>query len=92
MGSAALPLALADPKGLIRESYRIEDIGEAECRAIFLDWALSLAPDTDPTAALRALLAAHGLPDHPMTALLREGLERPTVAPRRRGRGERRRP
>ena len=84
--------AEADPKGLIRESYRIEGIDTAECRAIFLDWALSLAPATDPQAALRVLLAAHGRPDHPMTALLTEGLSRPTVAPRRRGRTGRPRP
>ena len=31
-----------DPKGLIRESYRIAGIGEPECRAIFLDWAIAL--------------------------------------------------
>ena len=31
-----------DPKGLIRESYRIEGITEGECRSVFLDWALSL--------------------------------------------------
>ena len=28
-----------DPKGLIRESYRMEGIGPAECRSNFLDWA-----------------------------------------------------
>ena len=30
-----------DPMGLIRESYRIDGIGVAECRSIFLDWAIS---------------------------------------------------
>ena len=36
-----------DPKGLIRESYRIEGITEGECRSVFLDWALSLPDPPD---------------------------------------------
>ena len=67
----------ADPKGLIRESYRIEGIGMAECRSIFVDWALSLAPGVEPPAAMRAVLAAYaGDPaaEHPMTTVLTEGL------------------
>ena len=36
-----------DPKGLIREAYRIEGISEPECRSIFMDWALSSDKD-DP--------------------------------------------
>ncbi len=39
-----MELNLADPKGLVRESYAIEGITPGECRSIFLDWALSLAP------------------------------------------------
>ncbi|MBI1172813.1 hypothetical protein GC209_15570 [bacterium] len=76
----------ADPKGLVRESYRIEGISLAECRSIFIDWALSLADDVDPTAAIGALLSHYGkaAPDHPMTATLTAGLETPS-APRRRG-------
>ncbi|GGH19866.1 hypothetical protein SAMN05444007_101298 [Cribrihabitans marinus] len=76
----------SDPKGLIREAYRIEGIGAAECRSIFLDWALSLPEGLDQAQALRALhmrfAADH--PDHPMTEVLRQGLGR-TDAPRRRG-------
>jgi hypothetical protein len=77
----------ADPKGLIRECYRIEGIGEGECRSIFLDWALSLQPDADTAAALKRLLAeyAGAAPDHPMTAVLRAGLNAPEVARRRGG-------
>lgn len=77
-----------DPKGLIRESYRIEQISEAECRSILVDWALSLPADADPSTALNALISHYGpdAPDHPMTALLREGL-----APARPGAGQRRR-
>ena len=76
-----------DPKGLIRESYRIEGITDAECRSIFLDWALSV-PAADPRAEIRALLEKYGAgaADHPMTAVLREGLERTATAGRRGGR------
>jgi hypothetical protein len=79
----------ADPKGLIREAYRIEGIAAAECRSILLDWALSLPPGTDYAAALRTVVAAHcgdpaHSPAHPMTLVLRAGLEGP-AAPRRRG-------
>ena len=35
---------LDDPKALIQEAYKIENITRSECRSIFLDWALSLAP------------------------------------------------
>ena len=60
-----------DPKGLIAEAYRIEGIGLAECRSIFLDWALSLPGET--AAAIPRLLA--GRPeDHPMSRVLREGM------------------
>ncbi|MFB2532379.1 hypothetical protein ACEYYB_00140 [Paracoccus sp. p4-l81] len=78
----------ADPKGLIRESYRIEGISDAECRSIFLDWALSLPAGLPPQRALSRLIMAYGLgPDHPMTAILYEGLADPAPAtpPKRRG-------
>ena len=75
-----------DPKGLIMESYRMDDIGAAECRTIFLDWALSLPLEKETGATIRALLNAYEIrfPDHPMTAVLKEGLTTMT-APRRRG-------
>ncbi|WP_372893515.1 hypothetical protein [Rhodosalinus sp.] len=75
-----------DPKGLIREAYRIEGIGEAECRSIFLDWALALPAGVEPRAAIEALLARHAdAPEgHPMTRVLREGRAEGAV-PRRRG-------
>lgn len=90
MGRAEMDLKLADPKGLVRESYRIAGIGDIECRSIFLDWALSLAPGTDQTVAMRAVLAAYGAePGHPMSVVLAEGLgEGPGAAgtaPTRRG-------
>ncbi|WP_083392752.1 hypothetical protein [Rhodobacter xanthinilyticus] len=76
----------ADPKGLIRESYRIEGITVEECRSIFLDWALSIAAQTDPQEAMRALIAAYGAePAHPMTGVLTEGLTKPAGGGGRRG-------
>ena len=65
-----------DPKGLIREAFRIEGITEEECRSIFLDWALSLPDGTDSRALIGPLLAKHGPPDHPMSRVLREGQAR----------------
>jgi hypothetical protein len=75
-----------DPKRLIAEAYRIEGITPAECRSIFMDWALSLPEGATPQEALPALLARHGdgAPDHPMTAVLREGTVT-TRHPARRG-------
>lgn len=74
-----------DPKGLVRESYRIAGITAAECRSIFMDWALSLPAATDQREAIRRLLERHGAPEgHPMTAVLLEGLAE-SPPPRRRG-------
>ncbi|TDL84286.1 hypothetical protein E2L08_02120 [Palleronia sediminis] len=76
----------ADPRGLIHESFRIDGITMAECRSIFLDWAMSLPEATDQRGALRDLIARHAdrCEGHPMLAVLREGLAE-TEAPRRRG-------
>ena len=77
-----------DPKGLIREAYRIEGITPPECRSVFLDWALSLPEGADSRAALARLHARHGTaaPDHAMTAILAEGLRTGGgLSPRRRG-------
>ena len=75
---------VADPKRLVAEAYRIEGITEAECRSIFLDWALSLE-GLSTHEALAQLLAAYGGDEaHPMTKVLTEGLSVPAT-PRRRG-------
>lgn len=76
----------ADPKGLVRESYRIEGITDGECRSIFVDWALSLPVGADPREAMRVLIATYALDaqDHPMSLVLTAGLTEP-VTPRRRG-------
>ncbi|KUP92293.1 hypothetical protein [Tritonibacter horizontis] len=75
-----------DPKGLIRESYRIAGIDASQCRSIFLDWALSMPMEVDMQAALSALLDHYGSAQdtHPMTAVLREGLVS-DQRPKRRG-------
>lgn len=80
-----------DPKGLIQEAYRMEGITDAECRSIFVDWALSLS-DVETEAALTALLERHEAADHPMTAILKEGLLTPAPQGRRGGRKARMRP
>lgn len=88
MGRRLVELEQADPKGLMRESYRIEGITAGECRSIFVDWALSLAPGIGTADALRVLIAhyAQGTAGHPMTAVLEEGLQRPAQTGRRGGR------
>lgn len=81
----------ADPKGLIRESYRIDGISDAECRSIFIDWALSLQPGVSSQNALRRLLHDYGpgAADHPMTALLTAALVAPAEPQRKGGRAAR---
>jgi hypothetical protein len=75
-----------DPKALLFESYRIDGITAAECRSIFLDWALSLPLGQDTQAAIAHYLSIYraDFPDHPMTEVLRQGQET-SVRPRRRG-------
>jgi hypothetical protein len=79
MGRRAMRADEVDPKGLMRESYRIEGIGAAECRSIFVDWALSLPAGLDPHDAIRTVLAEYGAgaPEHPMTKVLTAGLQPP---------------
>lgn len=86
MGRRLMDLTDADPKGLIREAYNIDGIGDAECRSILIDWALSLRAGVDQAEALRVLLVRHAeaRPDHPMSRLLTAALT-PGAAPRRRG-------
>ncbi|WP_460275483.1 hypothetical protein [Celeribacter sp. ULVN23_4] len=77
-----------DPGGLIRESYRIENLGLPEARSIFLDWAIKIDPDLSPNIAIRRLLALYaplGGPSHPMTVVLTEGLGRLSGPGGRRG-------
>lgn len=71
-----------DPKGLISEAYKIGGITAEQCRSIFLDWALSYAGDTQE--ALTDLLERAPETDHPMTEVLKSGLQS-AARPRRRG-------
>ena len=67
---------LDDPKALIQEAYKIENITRSECRSIFLDWALSLPIEQDPTESIQNLLKRDQseFSHHPMTETLDEGL------------------
>lgn len=84
-----MQLAEADPKGLVRESYRIEGITPAECRSIFVDWALSLPIGLPVAEAAKLLIATYALPDHPMTPVLSDALTAPPKPSRRGGRAAR---
>lgn len=81
-----MDMKLADPKGLIRESYKIEGITPEECRSIFVDWALSLGADIDVKDAMRAAMAGYnGAVDHPMSVVLTQGMLATEQTPKRRG-------
>ena len=75
-----------DPRELILESYRIDGIGEPECRSIFLDWAIGVPVGQDSREMVRGLLARYSdqHPDHPMTRVLKAALD-PAERPKRRG-------
>lgn len=81
-----------DPRGLIYESYRMDGITSPECRSIFFDWALGLPLGSDMRAAIQSFLVAYGndAPEHPMTQVLRDGLEKAQEPKRRGGRAARR--
>ena len=65
-----------DPKGLIRESFRIEGISAPECRSIFLDWAISVPQGVEPQTYLKTLLEDYrpDFPDHPMVKVLEDAM------------------
>ncbi|MCC6864370.1 MAG: hypothetical protein IT544_06180 [Rhodobacteraceae bacterium] len=81
----------ADPKGMVRESYRIEGISLGECKSIFIDWALSLPVNASMKDALRVLLVHYALnaPDHPMSGVMKDGLLAPDNPKRKGGRAAR---
>ena len=80
-----------DPKGLMREAYRIDGITAGECRSIFLDWAINVPADQDTLRQVRALLGHYGAmhPLHPMTETLQAALKAPAKTGRRGGRAAR---
>ena len=67
-----------DEKGLIFEAYNIENIDSSSCRVIFFDWLISLDQSINQGEAITELLKAYSsrFPNHPMTELLMEGLEK----------------
>ena len=81
-----------DQRNLIREAYRIEGITLADCRSIFLDWALGLKDGQDAATGAAALLAHYSTQpeDHPMTVVLREAVTGRAKARRRGGAAGRR--
>ena len=75
-----------DPKRLIFESFQMDAITEAECKSIFLDWALSMPSEVGTTDALKQLIAIYGdQENHPMLEILNAGLHRVSAPPKRRG-------
>ena len=81
-----------DPKGLIRESYNIENISMAQCRTIFFEWAVQIPADINATDYIEAGLAYYAPrnpPNHPMTQVMRDGLKPAETARRRGGRAAR---
>lgn len=76
----------SDPRGLIYESYNIAGITAAECRSVFLDWALGIPENEDLKEHVTAMLAAYGhaAPAHAMTGILHEAMQT-TQKPKRRG-------
>lgn len=76
-----------DARGMIHEAYCIEGITEQDCRTIFLDWAM-FALDTPPVAEqLERFLLVYGTdnPDHPMTRVIRLGLDQSSQKTGRKG-------
>ena len=69
---------LCDKKGLIFEAYNMEDLDSSSCRVIFFDWLMSLEPSFDQSEAIDSLLKAYStnFPNHPMTKLLTEGIDK----------------
>jgi hypothetical protein len=65
-----------DPKGLIRESYRIECITPPMCKTIFFDWAIQVPVGADPAGYIKFCISYYGdvLPNHPMTSVLTAAL------------------
>ena len=56
----------------------MEDINSGSCRVIFFDWLISLDPSFGQSQAIDILLKAYSanFPDHPMTKLLIEGIDK----------------
>lgn len=75
-----------DRRGLIRDSFALENPTAAECRSIFLDWALFDDHEMPQSDRIKALLNHYGKdnPGHPMAEVLRSALT-DAAKPKRRG-------
>jgi hypothetical protein len=80
-----------DPRGLIREAYRIDGITAGECRTIFLDWALGVPAGVEARSEVEHLLVQYAdqPPDHPMTQTLLAAMKDAGPPKRRGGRARR---
>lgn len=80
----------SNSRRIIDDSYAIDGIELAECRAIFFGWVLGLSTDVDIQQEIRILLNTHGKKHvaHPMTSILLEGVAANAVRPKRRRRDE----
>lgn len=71
----AMTLNEIDKIGLMQDAFQIEGISDAECRSIFLDWALKLPMGTNTKAAIQLIIETYAQdPGHPMSVVLRQGL------------------
>ena len=54
------------------------DIDSSSCRSIFFDWLMSLDPSFHQSEAIDSLLKVYSanFPNHPMTELLIEGIDK----------------
>ena len=78
----------SDPRGLIFEAYRIEDIRIDQCRSIFLDWVLGLHQDFDTMVEIQNLIDTYSEKNlgHPMNEVLIEAFQKPIRRERRKRR------
>ena len=82
-----IDVTLLDPKGVIAESFQIENLSPEDARSIFLGWVLDLPDGSDVAKLCVALLNAHALQDqnHPMMRVLQSGRTRSAKQKRRGG-------
>ena len=68
---------IEDPRGLLYEANQIDGITLADCKTIFLDWVLGLDYNIDQIKAVSSALKEYedDNPKHPMTTVLRDGIE-----------------
>lgn len=76
-----------DPRGLIRDSYRIDGIDAGQCRSVFLDWVLGASDTPEQSIQIQALVDFYTPqnPTHPMSEVLLQGMAGQAVAKGRRG-------